>query len=161
MKKTIVFIGLCLILTGCKQSMYYLKLPTSYYGHKFVYKLKIPQKFVATQYHPVTGEASETENSARLPDGSIVYITDNTNSGGRYNEQKIAKYGKNFGLLNYRLKDTATLYGVYNGKYWKEKKYPIVVVGYYNVSASDVNLYEKILSDVASQIDSLKKISGK
>ncbi|MCO5950546.1 hypothetical protein [Mucilaginibacter flavidus] len=161
MKKILTVIIISFSIVSCRESFYYLKLPTSYNGHKFVYKLKIPQKFVLMSYHPKTGEASETENSAHLADGTTIYITDNISSGSNYNEQKIAKYGENFGMLNYRLNDTATLYGVYNGRYWKEKKYPLVVVGYYNVDGNDVKSYDKLLNDIAMQVDSLKRIGGK
>jgi hypothetical protein len=150
--KTYLIVVQLLLLTSCRAfSQYELKLPLTYDHHKVVYSLSIPQKYKLVKQMAQNAELQEVQVAAHLRDSSVIYITDDLKVGGGNDDYKIEKYGTHYELNNYIVNDTATLYGIHNGKYWREKKYYTIVVGYYNATADKVSEYNKIIDAIVPQ----------
>lgn len=156
--KTNLIVGIqLLLLISCKCfAQYELKLSGAYYNHKVVYKLSMPQKYKLIKQKAQNAELQEIQNAAHFKDSSVIYITNDLKGGGGNNDYKIEKYGTHYELNNYILNDTATLYGIHNGKYWREKKYYTIVVGYYNATADEVSEYNKIIDGIIPQVDKIR-----
>ena len=85
--------------------------------------------------------------------------------GGSFYSYKIEKYGSQYSFKNYIFSDTATLCGSHRGKYWRERKYYTIVVGYYDVGTEEKAEYDKIIDAIIPQVDKvrimLRMITGK
>ncbi|MFI5159313.1 MAG: hypothetical protein ACHQF4_10640 [Sphingobacteriales bacterium] len=156
--KVYLIVGQMLLLTSCKVlAQHELKLPLTYNNRNVVYSLFIPQKYKLVKQKVQNAEVQEVQVAAHLRDSSVIYITDDLQGGGGNVAYKIEKYGTSYELHNYILNDTAALDGIHNGKYWKERKYYNVVVGYYNVGAEKKAQYDNIIDTIIPQVDKVRK----
>jgi len=132
-------------------------MPAFYNNTKFVHKLFIPfkHKVVKWQYH--NAELMEKFSEARMIDGSVIYITNDVQSGGGIVDYKIEGYGKSYAFNHYLLNDTASLAGLHNGKYWREIKYYRMVVGYYDVLHKNKIICDEIINTIKPQADAMQR----
>jgi hypothetical protein len=135
-----------------------LKMPAFYNGTKYVHKLAIPFEHKTVKWQNRNAELMEKFSEARMSDGSVVYITNDKQSGGGVSDYKIERYGNSYSFNYYLFNDTASLAGSHNGKYWKEIKYYNIVVGYYNVSPEMRTEYDKILNGIIPQAENMRRL---
>jgi hypothetical protein len=153
MKTTFITIAFVLVL-GKSFAQHKLSFLVRHNNNKVVYELSIPFNYKLVKGKDDEGNA---EKSAHLQDGSVIYITDDLKNGGGFYDYKIEKYGNHYPLNNYILNDTATLYGVHKGKYWRERKYYAIVVGYYDATAEERAMYDRIIDAIIIQVDTARK----
>lgn len=84
------------------------------------------------------------EYKFQYPDSSIIYITDDIESGGAINTDKVKKYGNNI-FIKILTSDTLDISGVEGKKYWREIKRNNVVAGYINAPLSKEKQYQDVL----------------
>ncbi len=125
MKNFITIGTLSLLLISCVSSKS-LKLETYEEGKKIRYILDLPSGY---EFKENQGEVFK-EYHFLYPDGSVFYFTDDYESGGAVNKDKIEKYGDDI-LVKIAINDTLDINGSNEeGKYWREKKETNVVIGY-------------------------------
>jgi len=126
-----------MLLTSCgttkgiklevKKTNYFFDLPNGY-------DLQKKQGEVYKEYHFI------------YPDGSIFYFTDDNESGGAINKEKIKKYGINI-LVKIAVNDTIDISGSnHDKKYWREKKETNIVIGYVNASKERKKSFDNTIS---------------
>jgi len=138
MKNHIVIYVILILLTSCgttkgvkleaKKTSYFLDLPSGY-------DLQKKQGEVYKEYHFL------------YPDGSVFYFTDDDESGGAVNKEKIKKYGNDI-LVKIAVSDTIDISGSNqdDGKYWREKKETNIVVGYVNTTKEHKESFDNAIS---------------
>ncbi|WP_411031576.1 hypothetical protein [Spongiimicrobium sp. 3-5] len=137
MKNYIAIYTVLMLLTSCgttkgvkleaKKTNYFLDLPDGY-------DLQKKQGEVYKEYH------------FAYPDGSIFYFTDDDESGGAVNKEKIKKYGNDI-LVKIAVNDTIDISGSsQDEKYWREKKETGIVVGYVNATKGRKESFDNAIS---------------
>jgi hypothetical protein len=113
------------------------------YGRKNIYTIYPPQGFVLTKNR---GEIFK-EFHLSYPDGSLIYMTDDYQSGGSINKDKVSKYGTAI-YIKIVSSDSLDLSGQNeSGNYWRELKRKNFVIGYVNVPLSKKSEFDKVISN--------------
>lgn len=109
---------------------------------EFKYLLDIPGNYNVSE---VVDDHGFREHRIVYPDSSIIYITNDTRSGGATNTVKAKKYGNGI-YLKILSSDTLNISGKEDDEYWREQKIDDIVVGYMNVPLNKKDEYDMALS---------------
>jgi hypothetical protein len=111
---------------------------------KVAYILKVPKGYKLT----IVSGSHEKEFQFIYPDSSIIYITNNSNSGSYLNYENVVRQSSEI-YKEQLLKDTLYLEGLQeDSRYWKETKLSKIVVGYINTPLSKKKIFDEALSSI-------------
>jgi|GEM_PF-6053144 len=106
-------------------------------------RIGAPEGFDISKY---TDDNGYREHHYQYEDGSILYITDDIDSGSDFNEYKAKEYGENI-YLRIAISDSIDIGGKHEGKYWREIKKEGIVYGYLNVPSDRKSLFDDVLEN--------------
>jgi len=116
-------------------------------GKKNIYSTKLPSGYIITKHN---GEIFE-EIHYNYSDGSIFYYTNDYQSGGNVNKEKIKKFGEKI-LIKTAVNDTLDINGINEfGREWREKKRSNLILGYINASTEMANKFDKAIENISKK----------
>ena len=107
------------------------------------FKIGAPEGFEMLKY---TDDHGYQEHHYKYSDGSILYITDDIDSGSDFNEYKAEEYGDHI-FLSITISDSIDIGGMHEKKYWREIKKDGVIFGYLNVPFDKKNMFDDVVEN--------------
>jgi hypothetical protein len=145
----IALFGLNIFFVNAQNNSFLLKfdgfLPIGNKRFHQVFYMDVPATGKVDNRETLTGDFHK-EIRVTYPDSSVIYISNNSESGSRLNFEN--RYNSGFkSLTKSYLDDSLNLEGVQvNGSRWREHYCGYIVVGYLNVSNENKKKYDDILS---------------
>lgn len=114
-------------------------------GKAIKYQIQIPKKYSLVK--TVRSDDGDRDIIIYYEDSTIIFLSDDIKSGAFINVYKSYKYGDNI-VVKILANDTLNLEGIYEGKFWREKKANPIVLGYMNVPRHKKEVYDQVIESV-------------
>jgi len=142
MKKYILVIFLLVFICSCGFSQKTLRFSYFENGEKKKCQLKLLTG--VEKIKKIQSDDGFSEVRALMKDSSILYLTDNYESGSGISDAKIRSYDENI-FLRIVTMEKVDIGGIYKGLYWRETKCNKIVCGYYNMPEEFKEQYDDII----------------